>query len=50
MKIYSPKTNFNEASFKIDILANKYTPKNWSKIKSYFKVEGIKGYFFEKKF
>jgi len=48
MKIYSPKTNFNEASFKIDILANKYTPKNWSTIKSYFKVEGIKGYFFEK--
>ncbi len=46
--MHNPKPNFNEASFKIDILVNKYTPKNWSKIKSYFKVEGIKGYFFEK--
>jgi len=46
--MHNPKLNFYEVLFKIDILANKYTPKNWSKIKSYFKVKGIKRYFFKK--
>ena len=45
--MHNPKLNFYEVLFKIDILANKYTPKNWSKIKSYFKVKGIKRYFFK---
>ena len=48
MMMHNSKINFNEISFKIDKLANKYTPKNWSKIKNYFKVKGIKGYFFKK--
>ncbi len=46
--MHNSKINFNEISFRIDKLANKYTPKNWSKIKNYFKVKGIKGYFFKK--
>jgi hypothetical protein len=48
MKANKSKLNFNEISSKIDKLANKYTSKNWSEIKSYFKVKGIKKYFFEK--